>query len=49
VRAVILGGLARLCGSGVRTRFLALYNIDAASRARCAAFIARVDRAFAGF
>ena len=49
VRAVILGGLARLCGRGVRTRFLALYNIDAASRARCAAFLARVERAFARF
>jgi len=49
VRAVILGGLARLCGRGVRTRFLALYNIDAASRARCAAFLARVQRAFARF
>src|SRR5947207_8561892 len=40
VRAVLLGGLARLCGRGVRTRFLALYNIDAASRERCAAFLA---------
>src|ERR1700676_3496853 len=49
VRAVILGGLARLCGKGVETRFLALYNIDGASRARCAAFVARVERAFAGF
>ena len=49
VRAVILGGLARLCGSGVRTRFLALYNIDAASRARCAHFLARVERSFARF
>ena len=49
VRAVILGGLARLCGRGVRTRFLALYNIDAASHARCAAFLARVERAFARF
>ncbi|HEV2336717.1 MAG TPA: NAD(P)H-dependent oxidoreductase [Stellaceae bacterium] len=49
VRAVIIGGLARLCGNGVRTRFLALYNIDAASRARCAAFLARVERAFARF
>jgi putative NADPH-quinone reductase len=49
VRAVILGGLARLCGKGVRTRFLALYNIDAASRTRTAAFIARVERAFARF
>jgi NAD(P)H dehydrogenase (quinone) len=49
VRAVILGGLARLCGGGVRTRFLALYNIDAASRAKCAGFLARVERAFARF
>lgn len=49
VRAVILGGLARLCGKGVQTRFLALYNIDAASPAKCAAFLARVERAFAGF
>jgi NAD(P)H dehydrogenase (quinone) len=49
VRAVILGGLARLCGRGVETRFLALYNIDAASPAKCAAFLARVERAFARF
>ena len=49
VRAVILGGLARLCGRATATRFLALYNIDAASRAKCAAFIARVERAFARF
>ena len=49
VRAVILGGLARLCGKGVQTRFLALYNIDAASPAKCAAFLARVGREFAGF
>jgi NAD(P)H dehydrogenase (quinone) len=49
VRAVILGGLARLCGRGVETRFLALYNIDAASRARTAAFLARVERAFCRF
>jgi putative NADPH-quinone reductase len=49
VRAVLLGGLARLCGRGVRTRFLALYNIDAASPARCAGFLARVERAFARF
>jgi len=49
VRAVILGGLARLCGRGVETRFLALYNIDAASRAKCTGFLARVERAFARF
>ena len=49
VRAVILGGLARLCRRGVETRFLALYNIDTAPRAKTAAFLARVERAFARF
>src|SRR5205807_6433556 len=49
VRAVLLGGLARLCGRGVETRFLALYNIDAATPARTARFLARVERAFARF
>ena len=49
VRAALLGGLARLCRRGVETRFLALYNIDAASRAKSAGFLARVERAFAGF
>lgn len=49
VRAVLLGGLARLCGRGVKTRFLALYSIDTASRAKTAAFLARVERAFARF
>ncbi len=49
VRAVLLGGLARLCGRGTRTRFLALYNIDAATRARCTAFLARVERSFSRF
>jgi putative NADPH-quinone reductase len=49
VRGVLLGGLARLCGRGVETRFLALYNIDGATRDRCAGFLARVERAFARF
>jgi NAD(P)H dehydrogenase (quinone) len=49
VRAVLLGGLARLCAKGVRTRLLALYNIDTAARERCAGFLARVERAFARF
>ena len=49
VRAVLLGGLARLCGRGVRTRFLAMSNIDGASRARCATFLSKVERAFAKF
>jgi putative NADPH-quinone reductase len=48
VRAVVLGGLGRLCGRGER-RWLALYNVDAASPARCAAFVRRVARAFARF
>jgi NAD(P)H dehydrogenase (quinone) len=49
VRAVLLGGLARLCGRRVETRFLALYNIDAATHARCARFLARVERACGRF
>jgi putative NADPH-quinone reductase len=49
VRAVILGGLARLCGSGVRKRFLALYNVDALTHAQCSAFLARVERELARF
>lgn len=49
IRTVLLGGLSRLCGRGVKTRFLALYNIDGASRERCAAFLARVERAFTRF
>ena len=49
VRAVLLGGLARLCGKGVETRFLAFYNIDAASRARTSAFLAKVGRTFTRF
>jgi len=48
VRAAVLGGLGRLCGRGKR-RWLALYNIDAATPARCAAFLARVEREFAKF
>ncbi|MGE5271297.1 MAG: NAD(P)H-dependent oxidoreductase [Thiohalocapsa sp.] len=49
LRAVLLSGLARLCGRGVKTRFFALYNIDAASRTRTAVFLRRVERAFARF
>jgi NAD(P)H dehydrogenase (quinone) len=49
VRSVLLGGLARLCGRGVKTRFLAMSSIDAATPARCAAFRAKVERAFARF
>jgi putative NADPH-quinone reductase len=49
VRAVLLGGLARLCGRGVETRFLALYSIDTAPRTKTAAFLARIERAFGSF
>jgi len=49
VRAVLLGGLRRLCAKDCRSLFLALYNIDAASRARCDAFRSRVERTFARF
>jgi putative NADPH-quinone reductase len=49
VRAVLLGGLARLCARRAEKRLLALYNIDAATEARCAAFLAQVERAFARF
>ena len=49
VRAVLLGGLRRLCAKDCRSLFLALYSIDVASRTRCAAFRLRVERAFARF
>src|SRR5882724_1485346 len=44
VRAVLIGGLRRLCAPDCRWVFLALYNIDGASPARCARFLARVER-----
>ena len=43
VRAVLIGGLRRLCARDCRSMFLALYNIDVASRARCEAFRRRVE------
>jgi NAD(P)H dehydrogenase (quinone) len=49
VRAVLIGGLRRLCAKDCRSMFLTLYNIDVASRARCEAFRLRVERAFARF
>jgi NAD(P)H dehydrogenase (quinone) len=49
VRAVLLGGLRRLCARDCRSLFLALYNIDVASRGDCDAFRSRVERAFARF
>ena len=49
VRAVLIGGLRRLCAKDCRWMFLALSNIDGASRARCARFLERVERAFTRF
>lgn len=48
VKSVLFGGLGRLCGGGER-RWLAFYRIDAATQARCAAFLAKVERAFSRF
>lgn len=49
VRAVLIGGLRRLCAKDCRWMFLALSNIDGASQARCARFLARIERAFTRF
>jgi len=49
VRAVLLGGLRRLCARNVEKSFVALYNIDAAGPERCARFLAKVERAFSRF
>ena len=49
VRAVLVGGLRRLCARGCRWVYLALYNIDAAGPQRCARFLARVERAISRF
>lgn len=49
VRAVLLGGLRRLCARDVRKHYLALYNIDGVDRAACIRFLNRVDRAFQRF
>jgi hypothetical protein len=49
VRTVLIGGLRRLCARDCRWVFLALYNIDGANRARCARFLARVERAISRF
>src|SRR5437588_3842036 len=49
VRAVLIGGLRRLCARDCRSIFLALSNIDAAGPARCARLLARVGRALPRF
>jgi hypothetical protein len=46
---VLVGGLARVCGPGVGTVFVALSNIVGATPARCTAFLAKVARAFSRF
>jgi hypothetical protein len=46
---VLIGGLRRLCAPDCRWIFLALSNIDGASRTRCARFLARVERAISRF
>ena len=48
-RAVLIGGLRRLCARDCRWIFLALSNIDGAGPARCARFLARVERALPRF
>ena len=49
VRAVILGGIRRLCTRRARTRCLALYNIEALGPADTARFLEKVRRGFARF
>jgi NAD(P)H dehydrogenase (quinone) len=49
VRAVLIGGLRRLCARDCRWVFLSLSNIDAASPARCARFLVRVEQTIARF
>jgi hypothetical protein len=49
VRAVLIGGLRRLCAKDCRWVFLSLSNIDGATPARCARFLVRVERTIARF
>ena len=49
VRAVLIGGLRRLCAKDCRWLFLSLSNIDGASPARCARFLAHVERTIPRF
>ena len=49
VRAVIHTGIRGLCTRRAKTRFLALYNIEAKTSADTARFLARVEREFARF
>ncbi|MFT5485109.1 MAG: NAD(P)H dehydrogenase (quinone) [Paracoccaceae bacterium] len=46
VRRQIKQGIAGVCSKTARFRMLSMYNIDKASRADCAKFIARVRRTF---
>src|SRR5260221_13797212 len=49
VRAVLISGLRRLCARDCRGGFLALSNIDGATPAPCARFLARGGRTIAPF
>lgn len=49
VRAVIHTGIRGLCTRHVKTRFLALYGIEAKNSADTTRFIAKVERAFRRF
>jgi NAD(P)H dehydrogenase (quinone) len=48
-RAVLMRGMARLIAPDAATRFVALYDMDAATPARRARFLARVERAARSF
>jgi len=49
VGSALMCGLQRRCGNDCQWVFLALSNIDAATPARCARFLARVERAISRF
>jgi putative NADPH-quinone reductase len=48
-KVVLMRGLAPLMSPGVRKRFLALYDMDRATRARRERFLAHVERSFTSF
>ena len=48
-KAVLMRGLAPLIAPGAATRFLALYDMDRATRPRLERFLAQVERTFQSF